>query len=183
MANVIKHVISIISVVIITTADIVLTVSRSCCNCGKDAPRNAAESEPLAQAEPLADDGRVAGLPLRGEEGEEGLTRDAEQRRLAQTPHGSLLDLIHEFGKILVERAEGVNHEGRERCINGFRVGIVFEVLGAPSPLDGLARCGRGEEMGRGKRVDSCHVDGHHFPREDKLAVGDARAHVLGLEA
>ena len=79
MANVIKHVISIISVVIITTADIALTVSRSCCDCGKDAPRNAAESEPLAQAEPLADDGRVAGLPLRGEEGEEGLTRDAEQ--------------------------------------------------------------------------------------------------------
>ena len=37
--------------------------------------------------------------------------------------------------------------------------------------------------MGRGKRVDSCHVDGRHFPREDELAVGDARAHVLGLEA
>ena len=106
MANVIKHVISIISVVIITTTDIALTVSRSCCDCGKDAPRNAAESEPLAQAEPLADDGRVAGLPLRGEEGEEGLTRDAEQRRLAQTPHGSLLDLIHEFGKILVDHGE-----------------------------------------------------------------------------
>jgi hypothetical protein len=78
---------------------------------------------------------------------------------------------------------EGVNHEGRERCINGFRVCIVFEVLGAPSPLDGLARCGRSAEMGRGKRADSCHVDGRHFPREDKLAVGDARAHILGLEA
>ena len=83
MANVITHVISIISVVIITTADIALTVSRSCCYCGKDAPRNAAESEPLAQAEPLANDGRVAGLPLSGEEREEGLARDAEQRRLA----------------------------------------------------------------------------------------------------
>ncbi len=106
MANVNKHVISIISVFVIITADIALTVSRSCCNCGKDTLRNAAESGPLAQAGPLADDGRVAGLPLRGEEGEEGLARDAEQRRLAQTPHGSLLDLIHEFGEILVERAE-----------------------------------------------------------------------------
>ena len=37
--------------------------------------------------------------------------------------------------------------------------------------------------MGRGKRVNSCHVDGRHFPREDEFAIGDTRAHVLGLEA
>ncbi len=61
---------------------------------------------PLAHAEPLANDGRVAGLPFGGEEGEEGLARDAERRRLAQAPHRSLLYLFHELEEILVERAE-----------------------------------------------------------------------------
>jgi len=122
-------------------------VSSSCCSCGKCAPRGAAKAKTLAQAEPLADDGRIAGLPLRGEKGEEGLARDAEQRRLAQAPHGRFFNLIHEFDEVLVEGAEGVNNEGLERCVNSFRVRIVFEVLGAPSPLNGLARCRRGTEV------------------------------------
>jgi hypothetical protein len=41
--------------------------------------------------------------------------------------------------KFLVERAERVNHEGRERCVHGFRICIILAVLGAPTPLDGLA--------------------------------------------
>jgi len=122
-------------------------------------------------------------LPLRGEKGEEGLACDAEQRRLAQAPHGRFFNLIHEFDEVLVEGAEGVNNEGLERCVNSFRVRIVFEVLGAPSPLNGLARCRRGAEVGGGKRVNTSQVDSRHFPREDKLAVGNARAHILGLEA
>ena len=69
----------------------------------------------------LADDGRIAGLPLRGEKGEKGLARDAEQRRLAQAPHGRFFNLIHEFDEVLVEGAEGVNNEGLERCVNSFR--------------------------------------------------------------
>ena len=44
--------------------------------------------------------------------------------------------------KLLVERAERGNHEGRERCVHGFRVCIILEVLGAPSPFDGLAWSG-----------------------------------------
>ena len=104
-------------------------------------PRNATKAEPLAQTEPLADNGRIAGLPLRGEKGEEGLARDAKRRRLAQAPHGRFLDLIHELNEIFMERTKGVNHKGRKRCVNGFSVRIVFEVLCAPSPLDGLAGC------------------------------------------
>ncbi len=81
-----KHVVRGINVIVITNADIAQALSCSCSGCRECAPRNATESEPLAHAEPLANDGRVAGLPLGGEEGEEGLARDAERRRLAQTP-------------------------------------------------------------------------------------------------
>ncbi len=169
----------IFDVVIVIVIDIAQALSSSCCWCGECAPRNATESEPLAQAEPLTDDGRIAGLPLTGEEGEEGLARDAERRRLAQAPHGSLLDLYNELDEILVESAERVNHKGRERCIHVFRIGIILEVLGSPSPLNGLAWRRRGAEMRRGKRVYSCQVDGHHFPRKDELN----RAQVFGLEA
>ena len=104
-----------VSVIVIASANIAWTVSSSWSSCEKCAPRGAAaKAKTLAQAEPLADDGRISVLPLRGEKGEEGLARDAKQRRLAQAPHGRFFNLIHEFEEVFVEGAEGVNNEGLE---------------------------------------------------------------------
>ncbi len=63
IASVVKHVIRGVSVSVIVI-DFAQALSSSCCGCGECAPRNATESEPLAQAEPLSDDGPIAGLPL-----------------------------------------------------------------------------------------------------------------------
>jgi hypothetical protein len=94
-------------------------------------------------------------LPLRGEERKEGIAGDAERWWLAQASHGCLLDLIHEGDEVLMERTEGVDHEGRKRRANGPCVSIVFEVFGSATALDGLARATGVAEVGGGERVDS----------------------------
>ena len=108
---------------IIITGDVVMVLvvssSRSCSSHGSGAAGDATEAKPLAQTEPLGNDGCVAGLPLGGEEGKEGLAGDAERWWLAQAPHGCLLDFVHEGDEVLVERDEGVNHEGRKRRADG----------------------------------------------------------------
>ena len=129
--------------------------SKRCSSHGSGAPGDATEAEPLAKTEPLGDDGCVASLPLRGEEGKEGLAGDAERWLLAQAPRGRLLDLVHEGDEVFVERAEGVDHEGRKRRANGPCVSIVFEVFGSATALDGLARATGVAEVGGGERVDS----------------------------
>ena len=145
-----------VSVVVVTAAvadiALVMVVSSSNSGCG---PRDATEAQPLTEAKPLADDGCIAGLPLGGEKGEEGLAGDAERWWLAQAPRGRLLDLIHEGDEVIVERAEGVDHEGRKRRANGLSVSIVFEVFGSATALDGLARAAGAAEVGGGERVDS----------------------------
>ena len=109
----------------------------------------------MAQIEPLGDDGSVAGLPLRGEERKEGFAGDAERWWLAQAPHGCLLDLIHEGDEVLMERAEGIDHEGRESRADVLRVSIVFEVFGSASALDGFARTAGAAEVGPGRGRES----------------------------
>ena len=108
----------------------------------------------MAHTEPLGDDGSVASLPLRGEERKEGFAGDAERWWLAQASHGCLLDLIHEGDEVLMERAEGIDHEGRESRADVLRVSIVFEVFGSASALDGFARTAGAAEVGGGERVD-----------------------------
>ena len=78
----------------------------------------------MAHTEPLGNDGCVAALPLRGEERKEGIAGDAERWWLAQASHGCLLDLIHEGDEVLMERAEGVDHEGRESRADVLRVSL-----------------------------------------------------------
>ena len=102
---------------------------------------------------------------------------------MAQAPHGCLLDLIHEGDEVLMERAEGVDHEGRESRADVLRVSIVFEVFGSASALDGFGRTAGAAEVGGGERVDAGQVDGDDFAWEDQFSVRDARAHVFGLEA
>ena len=108
------------------------------------------------------------------EKREKGLTGESEWRWVSQSPRGRFLDLIHDFDKIVMKRAEGVDHEGREQCAEGLCVGVVLEVLGSTSPLNGLARATGCAEVRGGESVDARHVDGHDFPREDELSVGDA---------
>ncbi len=47
---------------------------------------------------------------------------------------------FYEGDEVLMERAEGVDHEGRESRSDVLRVSIVFEVFGSASALDGFAR-------------------------------------------
>ena len=79
----------------------------------------------------------------------------AERWWLAQAPHGCLLDLIHEGDEVLMERAEGIDHEGRESRADVLRVSIVFEVFGSASALDGFARTAGAAEVGPGRGRES----------------------------
>ena len=70
-------------------------------------------------------------------------------------PRGRLLDLVHEGDEVIVERAEGVDHEGRESRADVLRVSIVFEVFGSATALDGFGRTAGAAEVGGSERVDS----------------------------
>ena len=94
--------------IIVAVAGVAVLAVSSCSGWGKCGPRDASEAEPLAHAKPLCDDGCIAGLPFRGEEGEERLARDAERGWTAKAPRGRLLDLIHEGDEVLMEGTKGV---------------------------------------------------------------------------